>query len=517
MPYARPPAPPPSLPKIQRRHHILFRHPGYDDSNNVLFKLYAIDAATDGAHNSEEGASQQLGTSGLYAQFALDACAIIAGNRFNGWLSTSRNPDEARNTRVDADSTLVARSYYYHLDRDEDIDGPEGPYRIVPNFREWRFPHAQTPAHWVQLSENATSAESTFPPSNLTLALQMRDGTCRISGYREELQVAHIVPQAELDWWMANSMSQYNRSSTSGLDDTGNAMFLQASLHIAFDRPRFVFVPKPSGDDGGMRLVLHLLEASAEFEHLYHNCELHQSDVGIETLFARFAWTLFPLLEAFLSCKEDRRLTVRTTTHDQILDRGYFSAAACERFSISSSRKRSVSPKKRKPDEGAVDSNVVDDVDVRKPIQPSSDTRTSASAPNVGKRSIECIDHEPPTPCRTPESNKRQKASPVPKKSSFPSTVPPTSPTERSARSGDDAEEPCMSFAPNSPLAQEWLKKERERSDPEHTWTEEMLWVREVWAGKTMASHEVPRFLDLSGYEVSYIDDSLLARVEPAM
>ncbi|KAB2100128.1 hypothetical protein AA0119_g11501 [Alternaria tenuissima] len=57
MPYARPPAPPLSLPKIPRRHHTLFRYPGYDNSNNVLFKLYAIDATTDGAHNGEKGAS----------------------------------------------------------------------------------------------------------------------------------------------------------------------------------------------------------------------------------------------------------------------------------------------------------------------------------------------------------------------------------------------------------------------------------------------------------------------------
>jgi hypothetical protein len=70
----------------------------------------------------------------------------------------------------------------------------------------------------------------------------------------------------------------------------------------------------------------------------------------------------------------------------------------------------------------------------------------------------------------------------------------------------------------DSPLAQKWLEKERERSDPKHTWTEEMYWAREVWAGKTMASHEIPRFWDLSGYEVrdAASDDDLLAGVEPA-
>lgn len=79
---------------------------------------------------------------------------------------------------------------------------------------------------------------------------------------------------------MANSMFSYNRSLTYSIDDTGNAMLLRADLHVAFDKPRFVFVPKPSGDNGVMRLVLHLLEPSAELEHLYHNRELHPSDVG---------------------------------------------------------------------------------------------------------------------------------------------------------------------------------------------------------------------------------------------
>ncbi|CAE7222155.1 hypothetical protein PTNB73_10458 [Pyrenophora teres f. teres] len=507
MPYARPPAPPPSLPDSPPPRQILFRHPGYDDSNNVLFKLHAIDAATVSSHDGEEGTPQRPGTLalGLYAQFALDACAIFAGNRFNGWLSTLRNPDEARDARVDAGSTLVARSYYYHLDRDNDIDGPDGPYRIVPNFREWRFPHENIPAHWEQLSANATAQGLTFSRSNLTLALQIRDGSCRISGSREELQVAHIVPQAELAWWKDNSMSQYNRSSTSSMDDTANAMLLQASLHLAFDRPRFVFVPKPSGNDDGMRLVLHLLEPSAEFAHLYHNRELHPTDVGVEMLFARFAWTLFPLLEPFLSCNQDRRLTVHTTSHDHILDRGYFTAAACERFSMSSNRMRSVSPKKRKPDEGAIDSNGVDEINVRRPIQPSDDTNTSSFAPNLRKRSIGCIDHEPPTPCQTPGSNKRRKAS------------SPTSPTECSTHSHDDAEESCIVVSHTSQLAQQWLEKERKRSDPEQTWKKDMLWLQEVWAGKSLDSHELPRFWSLVGYEVRDTgSNDLLAGDEPA-
>jgi hypothetical protein len=62
----RAPTQPPSL--IQHRQlQILFRHPGYDDGTNVLFKLRAPDTNDDGQP-------------GLLAQFAVDACAIIAGD-----------------------------------------------------------------------------------------------------------------------------------------------------------------------------------------------------------------------------------------------------------------------------------------------------------------------------------------------------------------------------------------------------------------------------------------------------
>ncbi|KAH5617776.1 hypothetical protein HBI23_250150 [Parastagonospora nodorum] len=60
----RAPTQPPS--SIQRRQlQILFRHPGYDDDNNVLFKLQAPD-------------TDDHGQPGLLAQFAIEACTAIA-------------------------------------------------------------------------------------------------------------------------------------------------------------------------------------------------------------------------------------------------------------------------------------------------------------------------------------------------------------------------------------------------------------------------------------------------------
>ncbi|KAE8822121.1 hypothetical protein PTNB85_10510 [Pyrenophora teres f. teres] len=169
-------------------------------------------------------------------------------------------------------------------------------------------------------------------PSSLTSALLMRDGSCRLSGCREQLQVAHIVPQSELGWWKENDMSRYNTGSTATLDDAANALLLRADLHI---------VPKPTTDpttDGSMRLVAHLLEYSPELEHLYHNRELYPTAVGMDMLYARFAWSVFTLLDAFLESGA----------------RGFVTAANCKLFSSTAARRRSQSPKKRKPDRDTI-------------------------------------------------------------------------------------------------------------------------------------------------------------------
>lgn len=53
---------------------ITIRHPSYDDSENTLLHLLCTDGATDS----------------LYHGFAHTAAAIVAGNRFDGFLSQSR-------------------------------------------------------------------------------------------------------------------------------------------------------------------------------------------------------------------------------------------------------------------------------------------------------------------------------------------------------------------------------------------------------------------------------------------
>lgn len=94
-----------------------------------------------------------------------------------------------------------------------------------------------------------------------------------------------------------------------------------------------------------MRLVAHLLEYSPELEHLYHNRELHPTAVGVDMLYARFAWSVCTLLDPCLECKIDRRLTLRASDARLAVARGLVTAANYELFSRAAARRRSQSPK----------------------------------------------------------------------------------------------------------------------------------------------------------------------------
>ena len=79
---------------------INIRHPGYSPSNDLIFSLHTLDHATAGVHHG----------------FVLDACAIIADNRRDGWLSI----DRGGNDRVegDLDHVLSNGDYWYNVPGD---------------------------------------------------------------------------------------------------------------------------------------------------------------------------------------------------------------------------------------------------------------------------------------------------------------------------------------------------------------------------------------------------------------
>lgn len=209
------------------------------------------------------------------------------------------------------------------------------PYHIVPNFREWTFPHHCVPAPW----RTAPIA----PLAHATVA-RLRDCTCRLTNHIEITESAHIIPAAEKEWFASNMMDTYCvLSSGLGPDaiDTGeNALQIRQDVHSLWDRMMLSIVPK---QDSGAQdsWTAHVNTPSQELHALYHNRQMQPlTGVRPEFLFARFAWDIFPRLRPFLSRNVSRRLKVRG---DGV---GDYTKEQCRIFCENQGRHRSISPRK---------------------------------------------------------------------------------------------------------------------------------------------------------------------------
>ena len=86
-------------------------------------------------------------------------------------------------------------------------------------------------------------------------------------------------------------MGQYNRSyAISDTTDPNNLILLREDIHSAFDNKSFILVPKEG------KLVVHFLRYLPPVTDIFHNREIGEMDVSKEMAYARFAWSLFPLI-----------------------------------------------------------------------------------------------------------------------------------------------------------------------------------------------------------------------------
>ncbi|KUI64448.1 hypothetical protein VM1G_11247 [Cytospora mali] len=113
-----------------------------------------------------------------------------------------------------------------------------------------------------------------------------------------------------------------------GIDDAANLVNIRSDLHFVFDKGRFTIVPKPSAapaalaasdaldalDAGSYALSVHVLKDDKdELVPMYHNLSIRPeaaSEVSREALFARFAMSIFPLVQSFLETDSPRHLAV---------------------------------------------------------------------------------------------------------------------------------------------------------------------------------------------------------------
>ncbi|KND92769.1 hypothetical protein TOPH_02864, partial [Tolypocladium ophioglossoides CBS 100239] len=283
---------------------ISFRHPAYPASAPDLLCLSAVDGG--------------LGV-GIDYNTALVACGIVAGNRWHeAWFGEKR-PGSGSITRVEqpADGILRSSSYYFYAGPD-----PDDAYPVVPSFDHWRFPHDDLPLLWATLQRPPYNAASVMATrADPRFAVQIRDRTCRITGYYEAGEVAHLVPANCAGWFESNQMKRYCGlpSRINPVNDERNMFFLRRDLHQLFDRRRFVLVPKTAAGTASPTLVIHVLLPlmHLELHSLYHNRALQEPVTGItvEALFARFAWSTF-CDENFYFLKGEHQYGVRIFNPD---------------------------------------------------------------------------------------------------------------------------------------------------------------------------------------------------------
>lgn len=133
---------------------VLFRHPGYRDSLDLMLRLSALDRVTpstlvgSGPTLLSERDPARLG---IHHATALQACIIIACNE-PGFLSPTKLatlPElSTRATALDLNSVLTEKSYWFYPFSWKLTDDP---YPVCPDFENWSFPTEDIPHDWIAI------------------------------------------------------------------------------------------------------------------------------------------------------------------------------------------------------------------------------------------------------------------------------------------------------------------------------------------------------------------------------
>ena len=174
------------------------------------------------------------------------------------------------------------------------------------------------------------------------------DSYCRVTQFEDGVEDAHLVPSAQRRWFNNNMAVFVDSTRADKLKDPDNSIRLRSDVHTIFDTKRFAVVPMEG------RLVVYCFNArlGSQIERLYHGVELHRlHDSGClgRFLLARFAYTVFERLRAFLEAQTSRKLRLRLDNETKV---EVCSPERCWRFAQDTAyqgKSRSVSPKKRPP------------------------------------------------------------------------------------------------------------------------------------------------------------------------
>ena len=273
---------------VRRSKLVEFLHPSYVYPDNLLFRLPALDNPV------ENHTISDLNSFMIWHDIALQACEIIAGNR-SGYLTEEITSPPIPSSCI----FLSARKYYFHLSQSNDnTTSVDINYSIVTTFREWTFPYARVPGIWAfpqdQLSDSTLLLDVDNKSSKMSDNVERRDRCCLVTQMpREVCDNTHIVPAAEVGWFLKNRMDLYNEvdpsSATGAINDFGNGVMLEKGIHHLFDSGDLVFVPH-----GSDYCCYFLGIAHPEMTGILHNRKIKiHKQIRSHYLYARFAYKLF--------------------------------------------------------------------------------------------------------------------------------------------------------------------------------------------------------------------------------
>ncbi|KAJ3542926.1 hypothetical protein NM208_g3842 [Fusarium decemcellulare] len=261
----------PFAPTRQGQKNVFFHHPGYQDGHNILLHLPALDAG------------------GVHHETARVACAILSNCRFDGYLSLSKGGPRIQDG---PDDILQDKKYYFCIE--DDIE-----YPIVPSFENFKCPE--------ELPESWSDTLAPIEPGIYESAAA-RDNGCRITGSYLPVELAHIIPQVQSEWWQKNLMYTYVANPDQSFDAKcpDNTIILRCDLHKIWDDNRFAILPKA----GGWYTHVLLNSNTTELEEEYHNLELQPlRGVSRYFFFCRFALAIIAK-SSFFRQRERRKLVI---------------------------------------------------------------------------------------------------------------------------------------------------------------------------------------------------------------
>ncbi|KAF8710133.1 hypothetical protein AX14_013428 [Amanita brunnescens Koide BX004] len=247
---------------------------------------------------------------------------------------------------MDPDGFLTANRYYYHLNNPQ----TDPLYPTCLDFSSWSFPHGQLPKAWdrtVPLDDDGIVAPDNW--SAMSTTVKLRDKRCRVSGWRDGITTAHIIPSKDGPWMRVNNMRVYSLSDQQEENDSRNLFALRRDLHsLLFDQAKWVVVPK------GGQMVVHFISQSYEAAALYHNKAFNTAQLSHEFLFSRFAWAIIEQAKWFIKPGLRKRFRLIVPTSESPVDKPQVKSA---QGSVGMTRTGAITKKRKAMDAAPLDVN----------------------------------------------------------------------------------------------------------------------------------------------------------------